>query len=145
MQKLKLASLLIAILVPVMMVAAIAYDRASAPTYKVRIDGYDPRDLLYGHYLVFRFAPDKSAQRQTFPQGFHDALVEIEGRYYIPERHAKTLEAALLDHNRVMEIEVGLPVRGKAFMGDLYIDGRTMRDFLTDLEQGVDLDGNAER
>ncbi len=30
-------------------------DIASAKTWRVAIIGYDPRDLLYGHYLNFRF------------------------------------------------------------------------------------------
>ena len=30
-------------------------DIASAKTWRVKITGYDPRDLLYGHYLSFRF------------------------------------------------------------------------------------------
>lgn len=30
-------------------------DKSTAQTWRVKITGYDPRDLLYGHYLNFRY------------------------------------------------------------------------------------------
>ncbi len=30
--------------------------RAGAPRYELRVEGYDPRDLVRGHYLLYRFA-----------------------------------------------------------------------------------------
>jgi len=144
MQRLKIFSLIIVVLAPFIMAANIYYERATAPIYKVRIEGFDPRDLLYGHYLMFRFTPERSADRDTFPEDFDLVLDGFDGRYYIPERHAYTLEEYIRDQKRIMEIEVGVPDHGNAFLGDLYIDGLPMRDVLRNLEHGVDLDHNAE-
>lgn len=145
MRLLKIIALLVAVIVPTLMGGSILYERAQAPVYKVRIEGYDPRDLLYGHYLTFRFAPDRSADKDIFTTELYDALPAFDGRYYIPERHAATLERALLDGKTTMEIGVGVPQRGKAFLENLYINGEKMRDYLRNLEHGVDLDGDAER
>lgn len=145
MRLLKILALLVTVLVPVLMTGSIMYERAAAPVYKVRIEGYDPRDLLYGHYLTFRFAPDKSAEKETFTRELYDALPAFDGRYYIPERHAATIERTLIDGKSTMEIGVGVPKRGKAFLETLYINGAPMRDFLNDFENRVDLDGDTER
>ncbi len=37
------------------LVAKNEIDKNAARTWRVKITGYDPRDLLYGHYLNFRF------------------------------------------------------------------------------------------
>ncbi len=55
--RLKLAAVML--LLPLLALGGIILknerDIASAKTWRVKITGYDPRDLLYGHYLSFRF------------------------------------------------------------------------------------------
>lgn len=48
-------SLLLVLIVPVCLAAKAWHDANSHPVVKVRIAGYDPRDLLHGHYLQYRF------------------------------------------------------------------------------------------
>lgn len=58
MRRLTLAALL-ALLPTLALGAVIAKNEASlaqAKIWRVKITGYDPRDLLYGHYLNFRFS-----------------------------------------------------------------------------------------
>src|SRR5690606_7203829 len=31
------------------------HETAAYPSAKIKITGYDPRDILYGHYLMFRY------------------------------------------------------------------------------------------
>lgn len=61
--------------------------RAGAPRYELRIEGYDPRDLVRGHYLLYRFvtvpaggqgssASEEEAQFSGDGQGFSG----VEGR-----------------------------------------------------------------
>lgn len=145
MRILKILALVLPVLVPLLLVGKIVYERSTAPLYLVRIEGYDPRDMLYGHYLRFRFVPEESAAREQFPEDIATRLSVFDGRYYIPEAEAHTLDAMLRDETRIMEIEIGLPEHGKAFMGGLYIDGKAMKDALRDFEDSVDLDGDAER
>lgn len=145
MRKWYIIALILPVLVPLLLAGKIVFDRSSAPIYLVRIEGFDPRDMLYGHYLRFRFAPEKSARSDDFPDDMEQHLRLLEGRYYVPEAQAYRLDAMLRDEARIMEIEVGLPKKGKAFMGDLYIDGKPMADALRDFEHRVDLDGDPER
>lgn len=143
-QKIKMAALLLPLLVPALLTGKIMYERAQAPIYQVRIEGYDPRDLLYGHYLMFRFAPEKSQGAEHFPKDMAEKLQRLQGRYYIPEEKAATLDRLLRDQGRIMAIDVGVPTQGKAFMGDLYIDGQPMPAFLREFEDRVDLNGDVE-
>lgn len=50
-----LIAILIALLVPLLAVAKAVYDSNAHPVAKIRITGYDPRDMLFGHYMMFRF------------------------------------------------------------------------------------------
>lgn len=45
----------LAILAPLMMAIHSYRDVTSNPVIKVKITAYDPRDLLYGHYLLFQY------------------------------------------------------------------------------------------
>ena len=72
MQKYKtfafIASVVIALLVPLLIAVQANRNMASYPVVKFEIEPYDPRDLLYGHYMTFAFkwnwkggSPDKTA------------------------------------------------------------------------------------
>ncbi len=144
MRALKILALILPVVIPALLAGKIMVERSTAPIYLVRIEGYDPRDLLYGHYLMFRFTPEKSDAAKSFPDDMSERLEVFDGRYYIPEDKAYTLDTLLRDQDRVMAIEVGVPEYGKAFMCDLYIDGKPMPAFLAEFEHRVDLDGHAE-
>jgi len=46
-------SIALAIIVPLLNAYKVKMDRASYPVVKFEIEPYDPRDLLYGHYMNF--------------------------------------------------------------------------------------------
>lgn len=50
-----LLSVLIALAVPLLLVAKAQHESSAYPIAKIKIAGYDPRDLLYGHYLLFQY------------------------------------------------------------------------------------------
>jgi hypothetical protein len=87
-------------------------------TMRLPIVGYDPRDLMYGQYLRFRFegpnAPDKEPHN-----------------YFIPEDSARTLEKTLARTGK-HAIELDVQVSGKQVTGYgmLYIDKQPWRDYL---------------
>lgn len=120
---LKILALILPLLVPVLLIGNIIWVRHQALIYPVKIEGYDPRDLLYGHYLMFRYAPEKSAAKATFPAEMKDILAGLPTRYYLDERYALEAERLLRNTSVTAEIEVGVPSRGKPFIGDLLIDG----------------------
>lgn len=70
-------------------------DIASAKTWRVKITGYDPRDLLYGHYLSFRFDWGKSQTRGTCAAGQSCCLcLDAQNGSTIPLASRKSCVAA---------------------------------------------------
>lgn len=63
----------ITLVIPFLALGYMAYDaqttRKQTPGYIVKITGYDPRDMLRGHYITFRYdwgAPEGPQQRCSF-------------------------------------------------------------------------------
>lgn len=48
-------SILLALLVPLLLIAKAHHESSAYPVAQIKITGYDPRDLLYGHYILFQF------------------------------------------------------------------------------------------
>lgn len=126
-RSLSLLALVWALLLPALMIGHIVYERHRAPVYLVKIAGYDPRDLLYGRYITFRYEPDESA----LPAPVGAAIERLPTRFYIDERHAPAAERLLMDETTRAEIEFGVPARGKPFIRDLRLNGAPWRDALT--------------
>lgn len=64
-RKLRFAVLLLPILISLALISKAELQFAGAKTWQVPITGYDPRDLLYGHYINFRFDLDKAEKLCT--------------------------------------------------------------------------------
>lgn len=95
--RLKLAAVLL--FLPLMVLGAIILknerDIASAKTWRVSIVGYDPRDLLYGHYLNFRFDWGLSPERGACAAGQSCCLcVDAQHGSTAPLTSLKICEAA---------------------------------------------------
>ena len=77
------------------------YNKDSGTEIKVAITGYDPRDLLSGHYIRYRINWDKTDLTQFdnklfTKQDFVDSLNKKSLRFYVSEKYAKSLEKILL-------------------------------------------------
>lgn len=48
-------ALALMILLPILLMGKAVYDRNNGTIWRVSIEGYDPRDLLHGHYLNFTY------------------------------------------------------------------------------------------
>ncbi|MDD3371475.1 MAG: GDYXXLXY domain-containing protein [Alphaproteobacteria bacterium] len=92
---------------------------AQAQTVRIPIKGYDPRSLLYGHYLRFQFdgplAPDS---------GVHE--------YYIPEAKAARLQNILFEGKQKAEIDVRMSDKKVLNYGELYIGGKPYMQVLAE-------------
>ena len=69
---------------------------------KVAITGYDPRDLLSGHYITYRIDWNKTDSEQFNDkefkkEDFTKSLNKNSFRFYVSEKHAKYLDKALMD------------------------------------------------
>jgi len=95
--RLKLAALVL--LLPMLVLGGIVVknerDIASAKTWRVKITGYDPRDLLYGHYLNFRFDWGASLTRGSCAAGQSCCLcLDAQNGSTTPLANLKSCEAA---------------------------------------------------
>lgn len=125
--------------------------RATQPTWRLPIAGYDPRDLLRGHYLRFRFVSDDPLgrvesdicaclDRDSERHGKHmtcdraqtecddrldaDQLRDAQ-RFYVDESRARELEQRLIESAR----------RGTAFV-EFVLDSQRQLSMIS-----LDLDG----
>lgn len=78
------------------------YDKDSGMEITVRIMGYDPRDLLSGHYIRYRIDWDTTDLQQFenkpyTKQNFVDSLNKTSYRFYVSETHAKYLDKLLME------------------------------------------------
>lgn len=76
------------------------YNKDSGAEITVAITGYDPRDLLSGHYIRYQINWNNTdlTQFEDKPftkQDFTDSLNKKSLRFYVSERHAKTLDKIL--------------------------------------------------
>lgn len=86
------------VLILLVWVATIEVQRAQGREVVVRLQGYDPRDLLSGHYISYRLDWDKTDCTQ-----FEGAICpwysfETFGRFYVPENKAGLLERVIRDN-----------------------------------------------
>lgn len=78
------------------------HDKDSGTEITVRIMGYDPRDLLSGHYIRYRINWDKTDLTQfenkaITKDDFVDSLNKTSYRFYVSEAHAKYLDKLLME------------------------------------------------
>jgi uncharacterized membrane-anchored protein len=119
------------------------------------ISGYDPRDLLSGHYLTYRVdygltqdcysgsmthdayvCLDTKSVSYSYPDGC-ERLIKGQCRgsrfeagiekFYVPEDKAKILEDKVRDKSGSIVLSVTRD--GRAQVKDLLIDGKSWRDF----------------
>ena len=78
------------------------YDKDSGTEIAVRITGYDPRDLLSGHYISYRIDWGKTDLTQfenktVTKDDFVGSLNKTSYRFYVSETHAKYLDKLLME------------------------------------------------
>ncbi len=152
--------LLFALLLPIVMLAASAARHHWQRTHGERIDlpihGYDPRDLLSGHYLRYRvgYGVATCAQTPNLPtagvclkprRAFFTGATPPRGcrlylrghcrrgrfeagieRFYLPEANGVALEKRVRNHNAALRLAV--TPEGEATIIDLLIEGRSWHE-----------------
>lgn len=112
----------------------------------VAISGYDPRELLAGHYIAYVIDWENTDCSQ-FPEkvcpkkrNFCKKVFTHRGaqcRFYIPEKDAKTLDDLLLHKNKndlKFEIVYSYKKGRMPMAKKLLINGNDWREYLTDKE-----------
>ncbi len=137
-----LNSLLIA--APVILLAVLtivmAVLRTSLPEVTLRISGYDPRDLLSGHYIVYTIDWDNTDCKQfkdrrcpvsEFRQHGIHGMWGNNHRFYIPEKYAAELDRLFRNRNtddNVFEVVYSYAEGFKPIAKQLLINGKDWRE-----------------
>lgn len=151
-------ALLLALTFPILALAILTAYRNYVLTFAdevvLPISGYDPRDLLSGHYLIYQIdygvdgicsgeKTQKSGYVCLSPKGFSYTPPEsctklISGvcnrgrfeagieKYFVPEEEAKDLEAQV--RSKSASIVLSIPSSGQAQVKDLLVNGQSWKD-----------------
>lgn len=153
-------ALIAALLFPILALGALTAYKRSVLTFGLEvtlpITGYDPRDLLSGHYLIYQIdygvsglCPSTYSEKRTGyicldePKRFSFSQPDgcskmIRGvcnysrfeagieRFYVPQEKALELEQRI--RSKSASIVLSIPPSGQAQVKDLLIDGRSWRD-----------------
>lgn len=97
---------------------------------KLPISGYDPRNLLSGHYVAYRIDWDKADCNQADWNGACPIRTfKTSQRFYVPEESAYAIERAINQPNVKAEIIFSYQKGKTAVARDLLIDGKSFKDY----------------
>ncbi len=117
----------------------LAIQRENGREVKVVISGYDPRDLLSGHYLAYTIDWNRTDCKQFNEQGVcpkkefcREARWGRQCRFYIPDVQAKILDDLFRHHNQeyLFEIVYTYSVGHAPIAKKLLINGQEWQTFL---------------
>ncbi len=148
-------ALIVVLLLPIFVLAGLTAFRAYVRTFGMEvtlpISGYDPRDLLSGHYLIYRieygvggicptmdqrragyvclepkfFSYDEPAECNKLISGFCTNSRFEAGieKFFIPENKARYLERQI--QSKAASIVLSLTASGNTQVKDLLVDGKS--------------------
>ncbi|MBO5285169.1 MAG: GDYXXLXY domain-containing protein [Alphaproteobacteria bacterium] len=103
----------------------IAHQRNQGREVVVRLRGYDPWDLLSGHYISYWLDWDNTDCTQ-FEGGLCPKLAfGGAGRFYVPENKAQALDKAVRDTNNTAEIVFSYKEGFKPYALRLLVNGES--------------------
>ncbi len=106
---------------------SLAWQQTYSPTYEVVINGYDPRDIVYGKYIRFRY--DWENPESQKPEDKDN--LPIFGRFYVPENKAYNLEQMMRDETLRNKFKASVVIYGKKnSIKKLTIDGLSWQEAL---------------
>ncbi|MBU6234237.1 MAG: hypothetical protein KGQ41_00180 [Alphaproteobacteria bacterium] len=127
-RKLSLLALLLPTIVLLGWVGCLTWRYNHAPAYDVVITGYDPRDIVYGKYLMFTF--DWQNPQSSKPADVDMASLPTSGRFYVPEWDAMDLQT-MIQRNEGHVFMANAALTGKnAMVRNLRIDGQPWQEAL---------------
>ena len=97
---------------------------------KLPITGYDPRNLLSGHYVAYQIDWNKADCTQADWQGVCPrSTFKTSYRFYVPEDTAAAIERAINRPEVRTEIIFSYQKGKAAVARDLLIDGQSFRNY----------------
>lgn len=120
-------------------VGILSYQCVSGQEIKVSVMGYDPRDLLSGHYIQYQIDWDKTDCGQfegakcPIDEFCRQARWGRQCRFYVPEKNARQLNrlfAGRNDTDMVFEVMYSYSKGKEPIAKQLLINGQDWRDFI---------------
>lgn len=133
--------LMIFLILPIILLAAwilkIETDLKTEKTVTIRMSGFDPVDLLSGHYLYLRPNWHETDCAQFSDNTCPTDLFSSSYRYYLPEFDAQKLDQHVWQKNPPIDMIFVLRGKSKPMVQKLMIDGKSWQDWLAsqDFEQ----------
>lgn len=120
-------------------VGVLSYQRTTGQEVKVAVMGYDPRDLLSGHYIQYQIDWDKTDCSQfenavcPTQEFCHQARWGRQCRFYVPEKNARALDRLFAKRdttNTVFEVVYSYTKGKEPIAKQLLINGKDWREAL---------------
>lgn len=128
-----------------LLAATLAFLHNNLPEVTVRIAGYDPRDLLSGHYIAYtidwqntdctQFENNQCPKNHFYQHGIN-GLWGNNHRFYIPEKNARQLDNMFRQQNQnndVFEVVYGYRKGFRPIAKKLLINGKDWRQAISEI------------
>jgi len=111
-----------------MSVAAIEVQRQQGSEVVVRLQGYDPRDLLSGHYIRYQLDWENTDCSQFENKICPIRAFDYTGRFYVDEDKAPALDKLVRDSNNTVEMVFSYHKGMKPLALRLLINGKAWQE-----------------
>ncbi len=96
----------------------------------IRAEGYDPRNLISGHYLSLRLNWQETDCSQFSDNLCHPNRFESVYEYYIPEEYAQKLDKLVQDKQVKVDLVFAYPSDKKPYLKRLHLNGIYWQDWI---------------
>lgn len=125
--------LITAVLFPIIIllfwVAGLQSDISRSEKVIIAVEGYDPRSLISGHYLLLRPVWNKTDCGQFPDQQCPTEVFEKVYRFYLPEEDAQELERLIQKQQPPMQLEFAFRLP-EPLVRELYIENSLWKNWL---------------
>lgn len=125
--------LLVGLLLPIVffigLIAQLQIAAWDLPIVRVAVRGYDPRDLISGHYLNLRVDWKKTDCKQFSQNKCPEMRFRNHYVYYIPETKARSLEKLLSEPDIDTQLVFSYPPKGFPQVLDFEINGKSWIEY----------------
>ena len=109
-------------------VAFLWWQVAAGALVKIKIKGYDPRDLLAGHYILYELDWEAADCSQfaggKCPKEEFERFDAARGRFYVPQQLALALEQDIQNSANTAEMVFSYRAGYRPYARSLLINGR---------------------
>lgn len=106
------------------------YKIENAPEITIRAEGYDPRNLISGHYLNLRLNWQETNCRQFKDNLCHPNRFKSVYNYYLPEDAAMAMDKIIRSHRLKIDLVFAYPKDKQPHLKRLLVNGQKWKKWL---------------